>query len=74
CVLIGGLNQKTAARTLFGATSETNAPDGIAVISSIVGRVDSDKAAQELGDIVRTFKRGLAGSSVASSSGVDASF
>lgn len=77
CVLIGGLNQKTAARTLFGATSETNAPDGIAVISAIVGRVDSDKAAQELGEIVRTFKRGLAASSSSSSagsSGVAASF
>ncbi|SAM81941.1 related to thiamine-phosphate diphosphorylase / hydroxyethylthiazole kinase [Ustilago bromivora] len=66
CVLIGGLNQKTAARTLFGATSEVNAPDGIAVISAIVGRVDSDKAAQELADIVRAYKAGLK-ASIASS-------
>ncbi|CDU22790.1 related to thiamine-phosphate diphosphorylase / hydroxyethylthiazole kinase [Sporisorium scitamineum] len=62
CVLIGGLNQKTAARTLFGATSEANAPDGIAAISAIVGRVDSDIAAKELADIVRDFKIGLYGS------------
>ncbi|SPO25869.1 related to thiamine-phosphate diphosphorylase / hydroxyethylthiazole kinase [Ustilago trichophora] len=75
CVLIGGLNQKTAARTLFGATSETNAPDGIAVISAIVSRVDSDKAAQELADIVKAFKKGLASSSQSSSSsGVASSF
>lgn len=59
CVLIGGLNQKTAARTLFGATSETNAPDGIAVISAIVARKDSDKAAEELAHIVRAYKVGL---------------
>lgn len=63
CVLIGGLNQKTAARTLFGVTSETNHPDGIAVISAIVGRKDSDLAARELGDIVRNFKAGLRASS-----------
>lgn len=75
CVLIGGLNQKTAARTLFGATSETNAPDGIAVISAIVGRVDSDKAAQQVADIVKAFKKGLASSSPSSSpSGVASSF
>ncbi|SNX84325.1 related to thiamine-phosphate diphosphorylase / hydroxyethylthiazole kinase [Melanopsichium pennsylvanicum] len=73
CVLIGGLNQKTAARTLFGATSETNAPDGIAVISAIVGRTDSDKAAKELAHIVKKFKMGLAASS-ASSLGVASSF
>ncbi|CCF52828.1 uncharacterized protein UHO2_03260 [Ustilago hordei] len=66
CVLIGGLNQKTAARTLFGATSEVNAPDGIAVISAIVGRADSDKAAQELAGIVRAYKAGLK-ASIASS-------
>ncbi|SPO25353.1 related to thiamine-phosphate diphosphorylase / hydroxyethylthiazole kinase [Ustilago trichophora] len=77
CVLIGGLNQKTAARTLFGATGETNAPDGIAVISAIVGRVDSDKAAQELADIVKAFKKGLSASSASSSfnpGGVASSF
>ncbi|CBQ72987.1 related to thiamine-phosphate diphosphorylase / hydroxyethylthiazole kinase [Sporisorium reilianum SRZ2] len=67
CVLIGGLNQKTAARTLFGATSATNAPDGIAVISAIVSRTDSDKAAQELADIVRTYKAGLAASATPTS-------
>ncbi|PWY99744.1 HK-domain-containing protein [Testicularia cyperi] len=62
CVLIGGLNQNTAARTLFGATGPTNAPDGIAVISAIVGRTDADVAAKELGDIVFRFKQGLAAS------------
>ncbi len=62
CVLIGGLNQKTAARTLFGVTSGSNAPDGIAVISAIVGRKDSDKAAEELATIVRAYKTGLAAS------------
>ncbi|EPQ30354.1 uncharacterized protein PFL1_01880 [Pseudozyma flocculosa PF-1] len=67
CVLIGGLNQKTAARTLFGATSSTNAPDGIAVISAIVARVDSDVAARELGEIVSRFKLGLAASRSSSS-------
>ncbi|EST05578.1 Thiamine phosphate synthase [Kalmanozyma brasiliensis GHG001] len=72
CVLIGGLNQRTAARTLFGATSESNAPDGIAVISAIVGRTDSDVAAAELGDIVRSFKTGL--SSSASNGGVASAF
>ncbi|GAC71850.1 hypothetical protein PANT_5d00102 [Moesziomyces antarcticus T-34] len=58
CVLIGGLNQKTAARTLFGVTSKANAPDGIAVISAIVARTDSDKAAEELAHIVRTYNAG----------------
>ncbi|KAJ1033026.1 hypothetical protein NDA16_000305 [Ustilago loliicola] len=74
CVLIGRLNQKTAARTLFGASSETNAPDGIAVISAIVGRVDSDKAAQELADIVRRYKTGLKTSVTPSAQGVASSF
>ena len=73
CVLIGGLNQKTAARTLFGVTGETNAPDGIAVISAIVGRVDSDKAAAELGDIVRAYKAGLS-ASLSSPNGVASAF
>ena len=72
CVLIGGLNQKTAARTLFGATSEANAPDGIAVISAIVGRTDSDVAAKELHEIVNRFKSGLAAS--ATSHGVASAF
>lgn len=61
-VLIGGINQKTAARALFGATSRHNAPDGIAVISAIVGRKDAGVAAKELSDIVKTFKSGLANS------------
>ncbi|PWN46546.1 HK-domain-containing protein, partial [Violaceomyces palustris] len=59
CVLIGGINQRTALRSLFGATSETNAPDGIAVISAIVARRDPDVAARELGEIVSCFKSGL---------------
>lgn len=59
CVLIGGLNQKTAQRTLYGATSEVNHPDGIAVISAIVGRKDADAAASELSSIVGAFKAQL---------------
>lgn len=73
CVLIGGLNQKTAARTLFGVTSESNAPDGIAVISAIVGRTDADVAARELGDIARRYKAGLSASS-SSKHGIVSSF
>lgn len=72
CVLIGGLNQKTAARTLFGATSDVNVPDGIAVISAIVGRTDSDVAAKELADIVARFKSGLSAS--ATSHGIASAF
>lgn len=56
CVLIGGLNQKTAQRTLYGATGEGNHPDGIAVISAIVGRRDPDVAATELASIVAAFQ------------------
>lgn len=74
CVLIGGLNQKTAARTLFGATSAVNAPDGIAVISAIVGRTDSDVAAKELADVVGKFKAGVIASTGSSSNGVASSF
>ena len=64
-VLIGGINQKTAARALFGATSQHNAPDGIAVISAIVGRTDPGVAAKELSTIVHAFKHGLASSTSA---------
>ena len=74
CVLIGGLNQKTAARTLYGATSESNAPDGIAVISAIVGRKDSDVAAKELGEIVRKYKAGLSASASSDTYGVASGF
>lgn len=61
-VLIGGINQETAARALFGATCRSNAPDGIAVISAIVGRKDAGAAAKELLNIVESFKKGLANS------------
>ncbi|KAJ9479164.1 Thiamine biosynthetic bifunctional enzyme [Pseudozyma hubeiensis] len=74
CVLIGGLNHKTAARTLFGVTSAGNAPDGIAVISAIVGRTDSDVAAKELGNIVSKYKAGLAASAGSSIAGVTSAF
>ncbi|TKY85725.1 hypothetical protein EX895_005265 [Sporisorium graminicola] len=77
CVLIGGLNQKTAGRTLFGTTSETNAPDGIAVISAIMARTDSDIAAKELAETVRSFKAGLTAStstSASSSHGIASAF
>lgn len=62
CVLIGGLNARTALRTLFGATSETNSPDGIAVISAIVASRDPAGAGRGLANIVRRFKSGLAAS------------
>lgn len=48
CVLIGGLNTHTAARTLLGATTPANGPDGIAVISAIVAQRDPARAAAEL--------------------------
>lgn len=55
-VLIGGINTQTAARSLVGASSQDNAPDGIAVISAIVARRDPDVAARELAAIVESFK------------------
>jgi thiamine-phosphate diphosphorylase/hydroxyethylthiazole kinase len=55
-VLIGGINQKTALRSLFGATSYNNRPDGVAVISAIVARQDADVAAAELGSILKRYK------------------
>lgn len=48
CVLIGGINLRTAMRTLIGASSDMNAPDGFAVISAIVARRDPGRAAAEL--------------------------
>lgn len=56
-VLIGGINVRTAFRTLFGASSEHAEPDGIAVISAIVSRRDPDVAAKELHSIVTAFRR-----------------
>lgn len=58
-VLIGGVNSKTASRTLFGSTSSTNSPDGIAVISGIVARTDPDVAARQLADTVQSYKASL---------------
>jgi thiamine-phosphate diphosphorylase/hydroxyethylthiazole kinase len=55
-VLIGGLNQQTAARALFGASSPTAAPAGIAVISAIMARKDTEVAASELAEQVAAFK------------------
>lgn len=57
CVLIGGINRHTAMRTLRGASTTRNQPDGIAVISAIVSRRDAGTAAQELRTIVQTFQR-----------------
>lgn len=57
CVLIGGINQKTAARALFGSASENNSADGIAVISAIVARKDPGNAAKELFTIVTDFTK-----------------
>ena len=54
-VLIGGINQKTAARAIYGTTSPRNGPDGIAIISAIVARRDPEVAAKELKDIVDRF-------------------
>lgn len=54
-VLIGGINQKTAARALYGTTSKYNRPDGIAVISAIVARKDPGPAARELTEILKSF-------------------
>ncbi|WFD19394.1 hypothetical protein MCAP1_001624 [Malassezia caprae] len=56
CVLIGGINRHTAMRTLRGATSARNRPDGVAVISAIVSRRDPGTAAQELRDIVQAYQ------------------
>lgn len=55
CVLIGGINVRTAHRSLHGATSSQNHPDGVAVISAIVSRRDADVAAKELHDIVSQY-------------------
>ena len=57
CVLIGSLNMHTAARTLAGATSAGNGPDGVAVISAIVARRDPDRAARDLRCIVDAYKQ-----------------
>ncbi|CEH15318.1 hydroxyethylthiazole kinase [Ceraceosorus bombacis] len=54
-VLIGGINQRTAARALFGAAGPAYAPAGIAVISAIVARQDAQEAARELKCIVNAF-------------------
>lgn len=71
CVLIGGLNQLTSARALFGAASEKAAPHGVAVISAIVARSDAEVAARELRQIVDAFQlaRGSADSSHAAAFG-----
>ncbi|WFD30186.1 hypothetical protein MSPP1_001203 [Malassezia sp. CBS 17886] len=55
-VLIGGINANTAMRTLCGAQSATNAPDGIAVISAVVAQRDPGRAAATLRAIVRSFQ------------------
>lgn len=64
CVLIGGINTRTARRSLCGASTEQAMPDGIAVISAIVSRTDPGMAAKELRNIVEDFRqehtRGLA--------------
>lgn len=54
-VLIGGINTQTCARSLAGATSTRNHPNGVAVISAIVGRTDPDVAAQELVKIIESY-------------------
>ena len=72
CVLIGGINQKNAARCLFGACSERNAPDGLAVISAIVSRRDPDVAAKKLSTIVKSFKSSI-GSSFSAPLAIDIS-
>lgn len=56
CVLIGGINAATCARSLTGAASYANQPDGVAVISGIVSRRDPEVAAEELSTIVGDFK------------------
>ena len=55
CVLIGGINIRTAKRTLRGATSQIRKPDGIAVISAIVSQQRPDIAAAQLRQIVNEF-------------------
>jgi len=57
CVLIGGINRHTAMRTLRGASTARNRPDGVAVISAIVSRRDPSTAAQELYEIVQAYQR-----------------
>ena len=57
CVLIGGLNEKTAGRSLFGATGSHNSPDGIAVISAIVAHQTPSVPASNLASIVKSFKQ-----------------
>lgn len=59
CVLIGGINTQTCARSLAGATSTSNSPDGVAVISAIVGRRDPDVAATELDAIIKRYQSRL---------------
>ena len=56
-VLIGGLNARTARRSLLGSSTEHAMADGIAVISAIVSRQDPDVAAKELHDIVTSARR-----------------
>lgn len=58
CVLIGGINRHTAMRTLRGASTHKNRPDGVAVISAIVSRRDPGVAAAELRAIVQAFRSG----------------
>lgn len=57
CVLIGGLNEKTAARSLFAAVGDGNWPDGIAVISAIVADQTPSVPAANLAKIVNSFKQ-----------------
>ncbi|UZJ53256.1 hypothetical protein CBS101457_002576 [Exobasidium rhododendri] len=66
-VLIGGINERTAGRALFGTASQNNAPDGIAVISAIVGQRDPATAGQSLAAIVAAFKKGVIASTIESS-------
>jgi thiamine-phosphate diphosphorylase/hydroxyethylthiazole kinase len=56
-VLIGGINEKTAARALYGTTSiHENGPDGIAVISAIVSSRTPEVAAENLWNIVNQYR------------------
>lgn len=57
CVLIGGINARTARRSLLGSSTDHSFADGIAVISAIVSRQDPDVAAEELHDIITSARR-----------------
>lgn len=58
-VLIGGINAHTCARALAGATASGNHPDGVAVISAIVARVDPDVASKELSHFIERYQARL---------------